>query len=161
MLPKRVLARDVDDTDVGLVAAHAVRNALGTRFVLRKGEIVGSEHVKPLRELGSRELHLLGIQNGELHEAEAGARLARAIAGPGISLRGPAESQYTLLADHRGLLRVDVEHLHAVNGFDELISAPATASRPCWSASSPGSVPSWWPSARRTPATDTSTCCAM
>lgn len=118
MVPKRVLAQHVDATDVGMVAAHAIRNALGTKFVLRKGEVVGSEHVKPLRELGSRELHLLGIQDGELHETEAGARLAQAIAGPGISLRGPAESQYTLLADHRGLLRVDVERLHTVNSFD-------------------------------------------
>lgn len=118
MVPKRVQAQDVTEADVGLVVAHAVRNLAGTKFVLRKGDVVGREDVAPLRELGRRELHLLGIQPDELHEAEAGARLARAIAGPGISLRGPAESQYTLLADHRGLLRIDVEQLHRVNSFD-------------------------------------------
>ncbi len=118
MVPKRVQAQDVTEADVGLVVAHAVRNLAGTKFVLRKGDVVGREDVAPLRELGSRELHLLGIQPDELHEAEAGARLARAIAGPGISLRGPAESQYTLLADHRGLLRIDVGQLHRVNSFD-------------------------------------------
>lgn len=118
MQTRRVLARDVDQEDVGRVVAHAVRNATGARFVLRKGEIIGAEHLTPLRELGNRELHLLGIEAGELHEAEAGARLARAVAGPGVSVRGPAESQYTLLADHRGLLRIDVGRLHAVNAFD-------------------------------------------
>jgi hypothetical protein len=118
MRPRRVQAQDVSDADVGLVVAHGVRNLAGTKFVLRKGDIVGEEHVGQLRALGSRELHLLGIESGELHETEAGARLARAVAGPGISLRGPAESQYTLVAEHRGLLRVDVERLHLVNTFD-------------------------------------------
>ncbi|MCC6174908.1 MAG: hypothetical protein IT305_06360 [Chloroflexi bacterium] len=118
MQTRRVLAQDIDDQDVGRVIAHAVRNATGTKFVLRKGEIVAGEHLTALRELGSRELHLLGIDAGELHETVAGARLAQAIAGPGVSVRGPAESQYTLRADHRGLLRIDVERLHAVNAYD-------------------------------------------
>lgn len=118
MLPRQVRAADVSEQDIGLVVAHAVRNAAGTKFVLRKGDVVEAEHLAPLHALGERELHLLGIEAGELHETEAGARLARAIAGPGIRLRGPAESQYTLLAEYRGLLRVDVERLNAVNNFD-------------------------------------------
>jgi hypothetical protein len=104
--------------DTGLIAAHGVRNAAGTRFILRKGEIVTAEHLEPLRQLGDRQLHLVGVERDELHEAEAGARLARAVAGPGIELRGPAESQYTLLAHERGLLRVDAERLFAVNSLD-------------------------------------------
>lgn len=111
----RVAAQDVDDRHVGLVVAHTVRNAAGTRFLLRKGDVVTSEHLEGLRALGSRELHLLGVEPGELHEVEAGARLARAVAGPGIDLRGPAESQYTLVARERGLLRVDVDALFEVN----------------------------------------------
>jgi hypothetical protein len=101
-----------------MVAAHAVRNATGTSFVVRKGEILLPAHLAGLHDLDGRELHLLGIEAGELHEVEAGARLARAIAGPGIELRGPAESQYTLLAAHRGLLRVDVHALLAINSLD-------------------------------------------
>jgi hypothetical protein len=118
MMRRSVLAGAVQDTDIGLIVAHGVRNAAGTKFVLRKGDVITLEHVRSLRELGSRELHLVGVEDGELHEGEAGARLARAIAGPGITLRGPAESQYTLLAETRGLLRVDVERLFAVNAHD-------------------------------------------
>jgi hypothetical protein len=118
MIRRQVLGEDVSRDDIGLVAAHAVRNGAGTRFILRKGELLADEHVKPLRELGERELHLVGIEAGELHESEAGARLAHAVAGPGIDLRGPAESQYTLLAQTRGLLRVDVERLFSVNALD-------------------------------------------
>jgi hypothetical protein len=118
MRRRQVRAGEIEAADMGLVAAHAVRNVAGTRFILRKGDVVTREHVDQLRALGDRELHLVGIEPGELHEAEAGARLARAVAGPGIDSRGPAESQYTLLARERGLLRVDTERLFAVNALD-------------------------------------------
>lgn len=110
-----VLAGSVTTDHIGMVAAHPVRGVTGTGFVLRKGEIVTDEHVARLRELDGREVHLLGIEPGELHEVEAGSRLAHAVAGTGVELRGPAESQYTLLAEHRGLLRIDVDALFEVN----------------------------------------------
>ena len=87
MTPHRVRAGDVTSSHVGMVVAHAVRNAAGTKFVLKKGNILGDEHVGPLRELGDRELHLLEAGLDDVHEVEAGARLARAVAGPGIELR--------------------------------------------------------------------------
>jgi hypothetical protein len=118
MTRRELLARDIGADAVGLIAAHAVRDSAGTKFVLRKGDAVGTEHLAPLRSLGDRELHLVGADADEIHEGEAGARLARAVAGPGIGIRGPAESQYTLLAQTRGLLRVDVERLFAVNSQD-------------------------------------------
>ena len=118
MRRRRVLAGLVEFADVGLVAAHAVRNGAGTKFVLRKGDVVTARHLDQLHALGERELHLVGIESDELHESEAGARLARAVAGPGIEIRGPAESQYTLVARERGLLRVDADRLFAVNSLD-------------------------------------------
>ena len=118
MIPHRLRAREVGPEHVGLVAAHSVRDAAGATFLLRKGETVGPEHRARLAKLGDRELHLLEPSPDELHEDEAGRRLAQAVAGPGIELRGPAESQYTLLAEHRGLLRVDQAALFAVNELD-------------------------------------------
>jgi hypothetical protein len=118
MIRRSVKASAIGESDVGMIVAHGVRNAKGTKFVLRKGDVITPDHLAPLRELGARELHLVGVEDGEIHEEEAGARLARAISGPGITLRGPAESQYTLLAETRGLLRVDVERLFAVNAHD-------------------------------------------
>ena len=100
--------------------AHNVRNAAGTKFVVRKGETLEAGHVDDLRALSSRELHLLEIAPDELHENEAGARLARAVAGPGINVKGPSESQYTLAARHRGLLRIDEQALCQVNDLDGL-----------------------------------------
>jgi hypothetical protein len=116
--PHRVVARDVTARHVGMVAAHAVRNAAGTKFVLKKGDLLTAEHVAALAALNDRELHLLEADPGDVHENEAGIRLARAVAGDGIDVRGPAESQYTLVAARRGLLRVDAEALDRVNGLD-------------------------------------------
>lgn len=118
MIRRQVMAGAVEPDDVGLVAAHAVRNGAGTKFILRKGDVLTADHLQQLRTLGDRELHLVGVGADELHESEAGARLARAVSGPGIDVRGPAESQYALLARERGLLRVDAERLFAVNALD-------------------------------------------
>ena len=118
MIAHRVIAREAGAAHAGLIVAHAVREAGGAGFLLRKGDTVSPEHLSRLHELGDRELHLLECGPGELHEDEAGGRLARAVSGPGVELRGPAESQYTLVAQHRGLLRIDEAALSAVNDFD-------------------------------------------
>lgn len=57
---------------------------------------------------------------GELHEDEAGLRLAAAIAGPGLTLRGPAQSRVDLLAESHGVANVRVADLERVNRIDPL-----------------------------------------
>src|SRR5688572_30382368 len=103
----RVEAREVAAEYVSWIVAHDVRNAAGTKFLLRKGSPIGDDAVEPLRALGRRELHLLLAEPDELHENEAGDRLARAVAGPGVTFRGPFASEFTFTSEHRGLLRVD------------------------------------------------------
>ena len=43
---------------------------------------------------------------GEVHEDEAAARLAAAVAGPGLVTSGPVDSRIDLVASHAGLVRV-------------------------------------------------------
>jgi hypothetical protein len=114
----RIDARDVGEEQVGWIVAHDVRNAAGTKFLLRKGSPIDKESVEPLRSLGRRELHLLLAESDELHENDAGLRLARAVAGPGITFRGPFASEFTFSSTERGLLRVDEPTLLAVNDVD-------------------------------------------
>jgi molybdopterin biosynthesis enzyme len=58
-----------------------------------------------------------------VHEDQAASRLGAAVAGPGVRLEGPVQSQVRLVAERRGLLRVDREavdrlnHLPAVGVF--------------------------------------------
>ena len=83
---------------------------------LRKGAILGPDHLDRLRH--HREIHVVELEPGDLHEDEAGRRLADAIArlGP-LRVEGPAQSQYRLVATRRGLLRVNAELVGKINAL--------------------------------------------
>ena len=83
---------------------------------LRKGTVLGPEHLDRVRE--NAEVHVVELEPGDVHEDEAGRRLATALArlGP-LRVEGPVQSQYRLVADRRGLLRVDAELVGKVNSL--------------------------------------------
>ena len=59
-------------------------------------------------------------EGGELHEDDAALRLASAVAGPGLTVRGPAQSRVDLLAEAHGVANVRVADLERVNRIDPL-----------------------------------------
>jgi molybdopterin biosynthesis enzyme len=59
-------------------------------------------------------------EGGELHEDEAALRLAAAVAGPGLRVRGPTQSRVDLLSDVAGVLNVRVPELERLNRIDPL-----------------------------------------
>jgi len=54
---------------------------------LRKGTILGGRHLERVRQ--AREVHLVELEPGDLHEDEAAKRLAAALAGPGLKALQP------------------------------------------------------------------------
>ena len=70
-------------------------------------------HAEQLAALG--ELHLAELEVGDLHEDEAGPRLAIAVAGPGVRWVPPVQSQVRLQAARRGLLRVREGSVNKMN----------------------------------------------
>ncbi len=102
-----------------IIAANLPLN--GTTL-LHKGDVVRAEHLEPLRSAGSRELHLLAVEPGELAQPEASRRLALALAGEGVELTGPDEGQISLRAALRGVLRVDTDLLNAVNAVPDVLA---------------------------------------
>jgi hypothetical protein len=56
----------------------------------------------------------------ELHEDEAALRLAKAIAGEGLDLRGPNQSRLDLVAASDGVVTVKIAELERVNRLDPL-----------------------------------------
>jgi hypothetical protein len=81
---------------------------------LRKGHRLSADDVPFLSEL-DRPVHAVVLEAGDIHEDDAGARLAAAVAGPGIDIRGPQFSRYNLVASRKGLLRVDADALLRLN----------------------------------------------
>ena len=82
---------------------------------LRKGTILGGRHLEQVRQ--AREVHLVELEPGDLHEDEAAKRLAAALAGPGLEALQPVQSQARLVALHRGLVRVRADAVDAINSL--------------------------------------------
>jgi hypothetical protein len=81
---------------------------------IRKGHRLTADDVSLLSAL-DRPVHAAVLEAGDVHEDEAGGRLAAAVAGPGLDIRGPKFSRYNLVANRKGLLRVDADTLLELN----------------------------------------------
>lgn len=63
---------------------------------------------------------VLVAEAGELHEDDAAWRLAEAVSGPGLTLRGPAQSRVDLRAELAGVANVRVADLERLNRIEPL-----------------------------------------
>ncbi len=70
--------------------------------------------------LGVGPVTVIVLEDGELHEDDAALALADAVAGSGLTRRGPSQSRVDLLAAYDGVLHVRVAALERVNRLDPL-----------------------------------------
>jgi hypothetical protein len=105
---KTVRAEDVE----GRVLVHD----LGRR--LRKGSVLSAGDLEELR--GAGEIHVIELEDADIHEDEAARRLAAALSGPNLESRPPVQSQSRLVATRRGLVRVRGDVVDAVNGLGSM-----------------------------------------
>ena len=61
---------------------------------------------------------VLLLETGDLHEDDAALRLARAIGGRRLRIRGPVQSRVDLVAERDGVLHVRSALLERINGLD-------------------------------------------
>ncbi len=101
----------------GRVLCHDVRGS-ERRLVAAKGAAIDDALAAALLAAPWDELHLLEMEPGDLLQDPAGGRLARAVAGDGVTVTGVTSGQWTLAATRRGLLKVDVDGLEGVNLVD-------------------------------------------
>jgi len=98
----------------GRVLCYDVRDEAG-KVVGDKGAVLDRARAAAVLGAPWDELHVIDVEPGDLHEEEAGSRLAAAVVGEGVDVRGYAGGQWTLAAARRGLLRVRHEALVTVN----------------------------------------------
>jgi molybdopterin biosynthesis enzyme len=60
------------------------------------------------------------LDDGDLHEDEAATRLAAAVGGPGLAIRGPVQSRVDLTATAPGVVHVRIADLERINRLDPL-----------------------------------------
>jgi hypothetical protein len=110
-----------NDQLVGAVLLAPVRTAAG---VLAKGTRLQASHASTLREAAARgqlaTLRLAWADPDEVHEDDAACRLARSVAGPGVTMSAPRQSRIDLAARWPGVLKVRVEPLGRLNRLDPL-----------------------------------------
>ncbi|RIK46655.1 MAG: hypothetical protein DCC58_02505 [Chloroflexi bacterium] len=110
---------EVGDGQLGWVLAHDLEASDG-RVLLNKGAVLDEAALKHFQSASPGEVHLLELEADELHENAAGLRIAQAAAGDGIGISGPLTSRYDLLAERKGLLRVDAGLLRAINRVEDV-----------------------------------------
>jgi molybdenum cofactor synthesis domain-containing protein len=112
---------------VGSTLAHDITEIRPGVFkgpAFRKGHSVCQEDICHLQRLGKNHLYVIDLADDEIHEDEAAAMLAAALAGDGITWKNePREGKINLLADRDGLLRVNTATLAAFNMVDEVMCA--------------------------------------
>jgi molybdenum cofactor synthesis domain-containing protein len=116
-----------------------LEDAMGTRLAhdlteIRPGEFKGAAFHKGhtvcdddlcrLQKMGKNHLYVLDLDEDEIHEDQAAAILADALAGDGVVWKDqPREGKIKLLADRDGLLTVNTAALAAFNMVDEVMCA--------------------------------------
>jgi hypothetical protein len=70
--------------------------------------------------LGVGPVTVIVLEDGDLHEDDAALQLAGAVAGSGLTRRGPTQSRVDLLAEHDGVLHIRAAALERLNRLDPL-----------------------------------------
>ena len=104
---------------IGRILCHDLgRGGPATKAGLRKGHRVQEDEIPLLLRQEWDELHLLEVGGEDLSEEEAGTRLGRAIAGPGVVIKERPHGKAELVAAHKGLLKVEVMLLRRLNALE-------------------------------------------
>jgi molybdenum cofactor synthesis domain-containing protein len=71
--------------------------------------------------MGKEHIYIMEYKKNEIHENEGAARIARAAAGRGIKFTEPSEGKVNLVANHKGLLKINTEALFEINELDGMV----------------------------------------
>jgi hypothetical protein len=125
--PNTVLKKIRLQEAVGSKLGHDITEIRPGEFkgpAFRKGHTVCEEDLCHLQRLGKNHLYVIDLAEDEIHENQAAAILAEALAGEGIVWEDePQEGKLRLFADRDGLLSVDSPALAAFNMVDEVMCA--------------------------------------
>ena len=111
---------------IGMVLCHDLTRIVPGEFhgvAFKKGHIILEEDISKMLDIGKKNIYVWEMNEEIIHENEAGERMARAAAGNGIVFTQPSEGKVKLLAECRGLLKVNFKVLEKINMIDEVMIA--------------------------------------
>ena len=107
---------------VGMELCHditAMRDGF-TGAAFKRGHIITAEDVPALLDLGKRTVFVWEENAGELHEEDCARRMAAMAPVEGAHYTEPSEGKVLLMADQRGMFRVDRELLRKINSIGDI-----------------------------------------
>lgn len=110
----------------GMVLCHDVTEIIpGKRKgkAFKKGHVIRRDDIPRLLTIGKENIYVWEVNEQTLHENDAAARFAQAIAGPGLSLSEASEGKVEIKADIRGLLKINPEALERINDIEQVAAA--------------------------------------
>ena len=105
------------DEAVGAILVHSARLK---GVALKKGRVLSADDVAALKAAGIGHVTAACLDSGDVGEDAAAARIAKAVAGSGLTVSAAFTGRVNLFASARGLCVVDVERLNGA----EPIGAP-------------------------------------
>lgn len=114
------------EESLGMLLAHDMTEIIygeSKKAAFKKGHMIKAEDIPRLLKMGKEHIGIIEYQEGDVHENEAAIRMAKAVAGQGITLTEPAEGKVSLIAEDFGLLKVDYKTLLKINTIDDLMIA--------------------------------------
>ncbi len=106
-------------TAEGTILAHSMKLAGG---MLRKGRRLTAADIDAITRSGIDTIVAARLEDSDVHEDEAAARVAGALAGPGLTVSAAYTGRVNLFASVTGLVVLDTERLHALNLLDESVT---------------------------------------
>ena len=107
---------------VGMALCHditAMRDGFkGAAF--KRGHVITPEDIPALLDLGKRTVFVWEENAGEIHEEDAALRMAAMAPVEGAHYTAPSEGKVLLMADKRGMFRVDTALLQKINSIGDI-----------------------------------------
>ena len=112
---------NVEDA-IGMSLCHditAMRDGFkGAAF--KRGHVITEDDIEELLNIGKRTVFVWEEQAGEIHEEDAALRMAAMAPVELAHYNGPSEGKVLLMADERGMFRVNTELLKKVNSLGDI-----------------------------------------
>lgn len=107
---------------VGMTLCHdvtAMRDGFkGAAF--KRGHVIRQEDIPAFLDLGKRYVFVWEENAGEIHEEDAALRMAAMAPVEGAHYTAPSEGKVLLIADRRGMFRVNTNLLEKINSIGDL-----------------------------------------
>ena len=107
---------------VGMTLCHDITKMVdgfkGAAF--RRGHVIREEDIEELLNIGKKTVFVWEENAGEIHEEDCALRMAAMAPVQGAHYTAPSEVKVLLMADTRGMLRVDTELLREINSIGDI-----------------------------------------